>query len=146
MTWKNAILKAKISSFNYTTELNRRRDGNSFSITGGKGVYEVDFASVSIYWSLTIENSSDSIYIQEPKIEKISVLGVYASFDEDFDAADVEYEIQDVDVVLEDVKADIEYSETLYGELPMTLLPKIDAEIVRDGDGVKIDNVTIYFE
>ena len=146
MTWKNTIKKATVSDFDYTTELNKNRDGNSFSISGGKGVYEVEYVGVEIKWSLTFENSEDSLYIQEPTINRITVFGVDVSFDEDFDAADVEYDIEDEDVVVNDPEVEIVYGSTLYGELPMTLFPTIDADIVRDGDKITLDDITIYFE
>jgi len=142
MTWKNAIRKARVYDFTYTTELERRKHGRLHSITGGKGVYETDYEKVIIEWSLTFENSEDSVYIQEPNIDKITVVGVDASFDEGFDAANMEWDIENKDVVVDDVQADIYLSTK---ELPMTLIPYIDAELVRDGDGLILDEIVITF-
>ena len=143
MTWKNAIRKAKVQDFTYATELEKRKDGRLHSITGGKGVYETDYEKVIINWSLTFENSEDSVYIQEPNIDKITVVGVDASFDKDFDAANMEWDIQDKDVVVNNPQVDMNFNTK---ELPMTLIPYIDAELVKDGDGLTLDNIAITFE
>ncbi len=143
MTWKNAIRKAKVQDFTYATELEKRKDGRLHSITGGKGVYETDYEKVIIEWSLTLEHSDDSVYIQEPNIDKITVVGVDASFDKDFDAANMEWDIQDKDVVVNNPQVDMNFNTK---ELPMTLIPYIDAELVKDGDGLTLDNIAITFE
>ena len=143
MTWKNTIRKGRVQDFTYTTELERRKHGRLHSITGGKGVYETDYEKVIIEWSLAIENSDDSVYIQEPNFDKITVVGVDASFDKDFDAANMEWDIENKDVVVDDFQVDVNFDTK---ELPMTLIPYIDAELVKDGDGLTLDNIAITFE
>jgi len=142
MTWKNTIRKAKVQDFTYTTEFEKRKDGMLHSITGGKGVYETDYEKVIIEWSLTLEHSGDSVYIQEPDIDKITVVGVDASFDKDFDAANINWDIEDKDVVVDDFQVDMDFNTA---ELPMTLIPYIDADLVKDGDGLTLDNIAITF-
>ena len=143
MTWKNTIRKGRVQDFTYTTELERRKHGRLHSITGGKGVYETDYEKVIIEWSLAIENSDDSVYIQEPNFDKITVVGVDASFDKDFDAANMKWDIENKDVVVDDFQVDVNFDTK---ELPMTLIPYIDAELVKDGDGLTLDNIAITFE
>ena len=138
MTWKNTIRKGRVQDFTYTTELERRKHGRLHSITGGKGVYETDYEKVIIEWSLAIENSDDSVYIQEPNFDKITVVGVDASFDKDFDAANMKWDIENKDVVVDDFQVDVNFDTK---ELPMTLIPYIDAELVKDGDGLTLDKV-----
>ena len=143
MTWKNTIRKGRVQDFTYTTELERRNHGRLHSITGGKGVYETDYEKVIIEWSLAIENSDDSVYIQEPNFDKITVVGVDASFDKDFDAANMKWDIENKDVVVDDFQVDVNFDTK---ELPMTFIPYIDAELVKDGDGLTLDNIAITFE
>ena len=92
---------------------------------------------------MAIENSDDSVYIQEPNFDKITVVGVDASFDKDFDAANMKWDIENKDVVVDDFQVDVNFDTK---ELPMTLIPYIDAELVKDGDGLTLDNIAITFE
>jgi len=75
---KNQILKGAIETHAFERRVNKRDNNNTtvsydYSDRGTDSDIEIDWASVVIEWSMSVEVSSDGLELNAPQVQKVSV-------------------------------------------------------------------------